>query len=69
MGFCFMLYRNGNISAILKYEFSCSMFRMSFFFHQIWQAAASQVFFSLGVSFGSLIAYAAANTFNNNFYK
>ncbi|CAF0763036.1 unnamed protein product [Adineta ricciae] len=36
---------------------------------KIWQAAASQVFFSLSLSFGSLIAYSAANKFNNNFYQ
>ncbi|CAF4855280.1 unnamed protein product, partial [Rotaria socialis] len=32
-----------------------------------WQAATSQVFFSLGLSFGSLMAYSASNKFNNNF--
>ncbi|CAF1230667.1 unnamed protein product [Adineta steineri] len=36
---------------------------------KIWQAAAAQVFFSLSVCFGSLIAYSAANKFENNFYK
>ncbi|CAF3041340.1 unnamed protein product [Rotaria socialis] len=34
-----------------------------------WQAAASQVFFSLGLSFGSLMAYSASNKFDNNFFK
>ncbi|CAF1036240.1 unnamed protein product [Rotaria sordida] len=34
-----------------------------------WQAAASQVFFSLGISFGSLMAYSASNKFHNNFFK
>ncbi|CAF1020255.1 unnamed protein product [Rotaria sordida] len=34
-----------------------------------WQAAASQVFFSLGLSFGSLMAYSASNTFKNNFFQ
>ncbi|CAF5209694.1 unnamed protein product, partial [Rotaria magnacalcarata] len=34
-----------------------------------WQAAASQVFFSLGLSFGSLMAYSASNKFNNNFFR
>ncbi|CAF3255460.1 unnamed protein product [Rotaria sp. Silwood2] len=36
---------------------------------QIWQAAASQVFFSLSISFGSLIAYSAANDFHNKFFQ
>jgi SNF family Na+-dependent transporter len=34
-----------------------------------WQAAASQVFFSLGLSFGSLMAYSASNKFKNNFFR
>ncbi|CAF1607791.1 unnamed protein product, partial [Didymodactylos carnosus] len=34
-----------------------------------WQAAAGQVFFSLGLSFGSLIAYSSSNKFNNNFFQ
>ncbi|CAF1588884.1 unnamed protein product, partial [Didymodactylos carnosus] len=34
-----------------------------------WQAAAAQVFFSLGLSFGSLIAYSSSNKFNNNFFQ
>ncbi|CAF3280628.1 unnamed protein product [Rotaria socialis] len=36
---------------------------------KIWQSAASQVFFSLSLSFGSLMAYASANKFNNNFFR
>ncbi|CAF3615158.1 unnamed protein product [Rotaria socialis] len=36
---------------------------------ETWQAAASQVFFSLGLSFGSLMAYSASNKFNNNFFR
>ncbi|CAF4127459.1 unnamed protein product [Rotaria socialis] len=36
---------------------------------KIWQAAASQVFFSLSISFGSLIAYSAANDFHNKFFQ
>ncbi|CAF1258043.1 unnamed protein product [Rotaria sordida] len=36
---------------------------------EIWQAAASQVFFSLSISFGSLIAYSAANDFHNKFFQ
>ena len=34
-----------------------------------WQAAASQVFYSLGIAFGSLMAYSASNKFNNNFFR
>ncbi|CAF1667170.1 unnamed protein product, partial [Adineta ricciae] len=36
---------------------------------ETWQAAASQVFFSLGLSFGSLMAYSASNKFKNNFFR
>ncbi|CAF1493281.1 unnamed protein product [Adineta steineri] len=36
---------------------------------ETWQAAASQVFFSLGISFGSLMAYSASNKFKNNFFR
>ncbi|CAM4839307.1 unnamed protein product [Rotaria magnacalcarata] len=36
---------------------------------KIWQAAASQVFFSLSISFGSLIAYSAASDFHNKFFQ
>jgi len=36
---------------------------------ETWQAAASQVFFSLGLSFGSLMAYSASNKFQNNFFR
>ncbi|CAF1391258.1 unnamed protein product [Adineta steineri] len=36
---------------------------------ETWQAAASQVFFSLGLSFGSLMAYSSSNKFNNNFFR
>ncbi|CAF3963463.1 unnamed protein product [Adineta steineri] len=36
---------------------------------ETWQAAASQVFFSLGISFGSLMTYSASNKFKNNFFR
>lgn len=36
---------------------------------KIWQEAASQVFFSLSLSFGSLIAYSAASKFDNKFFS
>lgn len=36
---------------------------------QVWVAAASQIFFSLGPGFGVLLAFASYNKFNNNCYQ
>ncbi|XP_039287261.1 sodium-dependent proline transporter [Nilaparvata lugens] len=36
---------------------------------QVWQAAASQMFFSLSVSMGGLIMYSSYNDFRNNVYR
>ena len=35
---------------------------------QVWQEAASQVFFSLGPGFGVLLAFASYNKFNNKIH-
>ena len=36
---------------------------------KVWQAAASQTFFSLGVSSGAIITYSSYNKFTYNFYR
>ncbi|XP_023217228.1 sodium- and chloride-dependent GABA transporter 1-like [Centruroides sculpturatus] len=36
---------------------------------QVWQAAAGQMFFSLGVSMGALIMYSSYNDFRNNIFR
>merc|ERR550539_119278 len=37
--------------------------------HQVWVQAAIQVFYSVGAGFGTHLAYASYNKFNNNCYR
>lgn len=36
---------------------------------QVWRQAATQVFFALGLGFGSIIAYSSYNPRNNNCHR
>lgn len=36
---------------------------------QVWYAAVTQVFYALGVCFGSIIMYSSYNRFNQNVYR
>lgn len=36
---------------------------------QVWRQAATQVFFALGLGFGSIIAYSSYNPKNNNCHR
>lgn len=36
---------------------------------KLWYAAVTQVFYALGVCFGSIIMYSSYNRFNNNIYR